>query len=412
MEEKLCGTNITGNLVQSCLRERFGPQITLDRIETEIFGVNEGFTSRLMKTRLTWSEDSLKAFPNELPSRVVLKTSFPEAGESMLQHMGVDVQSLEPEIQQGLLNAAELQHQNECNVYNYLTSQCPIPLVKCYAAVPAKENVHSGLIVMEDLSDRAAVISDIGSGLNYAQCMAGVTALVDLHAWCLTTDVPWEKQFFRLEERKELVDTVLYVGALRPSLHLVKETYEQFASIDIDKIMEYLDLDPYIAEMNTHRGRMKDVLVHSDFWANNLLFELQSPQDAGAKSKVSDRLLAIIDWQTAHKGSCTTDLCRLVMNSSLVLPTMDDIRGVFQFYYSRLVEKAGQDRIKMSFQEMSKMFERQFAVTAIFFMAHLPFAFTLISGEDSEIVMEKFSTLLQVFHRNYQFAVEILGLPN
>jgi thiamine kinase-like enzyme len=46
------------------------------------------------------------------------------------------------------------------------------------------------------------------------------------------------------------------------------------------------------------------VIVHGDLWPNNILWSTSSSSSTAAAT--ADELLALLDWQVAHYGTCSS----------------------------------------------------------------------------------------------------------
>lgn len=127
-------------------------------------------------------------------------------------------------------------HEAECKAYKVLTIENPLPIPKIYGYwLVGKAN--PGVIIMEDLGERAGIIDNIATGLTFNQWRSIVECLADLHAWSLVTKIPWQQEVAGVESLEEFFKS--FTKSIPYSIKLSKEKYpESFSHLDEEKILE------------------------------------------------------------------------------------------------------------------------------------------------------------------------------
>jgi hypothetical protein len=294
---------------------------------------------------LTWEND------NGLPKRVVVKAPKMDHVNKIVEDIGA------PPMDEGFVSSA---HKTECIAYNILSQGSPVPIPKVYGCWPITET-HPGLIIMEDLTDKAGLIDNLAKGLNLNQWKSIVASLADLHAWSLTTKVPWREQVCGIESL-----TVIFKGFQEMSefgLRAAKEKYpEYFADLDEKACLKHLHPDAMIAKHVSFRKLMDDVMQHGDTWINNIMFG-KKPDGT-----VDDTVKAFVDWQICVQGNGLNDITRLetwCVNHEM---RRKHYKEMLHFYYDRLKAKAG-EKINLSFENLEKIYEDTFVLNGFMFVS-------------------------------------------
>lgn len=85
--------------------------------------------------------------------------------------------------------------------------------------------------------------------------------------------------------------------------------WQLLADVDVDKTVKWSTHDSYVDTLESYKGHMPPTLAHGDMWCNNAMFER-------VKDSVGNKLVAIIDWQSAHIGHPLEDLGRVLSFST------------------------------------------------------------------------------------------------
>lgn len=127
-------------------------------------------------------------------------------------------------------------------------------------------------------------------GLTLPQILNATAALAQLHGWSLITNVNWRDHVPDFQSREPVYKQCF--SSVLSAYQTVKDAYpDHFGSMDVEKLKTFLTFDNMVKYGTCHHPHMEDVLVHGDYWANNIMFE-KDPDGT-----VGDSLVAIVDWQ-------------------------------------------------------------------------------------------------------------------
>ncbi|KFD55667.1 hypothetical protein M513_03415 [Trichuris suis] len=323
MNKPLCGTKLTGEILEQALvaAGKAAPG-SLDSVSAEKIGNCEGYMSDILRVFLVWKEcRKTSAYPNKILVKMPKQDSVDILTESFDQKLADQIkQSVKVDILTRI----------ECAVYRMFSKEAPeIPIPKCYAVCTKEENPMV-FIAMEDLSPRAET-PDITSGLTKGQLINCAEALAALQAWSFNTPYEWKKEVPDMLTHADRALSLL--GSIEKQLQVsIKKYPAHFKCVDAKKISAALcDREKTIAAMTAYKKLVPDVLVHGDFWANNILFEVDNKTNS-----VSDRIAAIIDWQVCHQGSFAEDLARLYSYSVDADVRRSTMMDVFRHYFDKM----------------------------------------------------------------------------
>jgi len=261
-------------------------------------------------------------------------------------------------------------------LYNVFGKDAPIPTPRIYVALPVTEN-GPGMIVMEDMSERASIPPSVLTALTYEQALIGVLTIARLHAWSLTTQIDWKTQMTTLKYQDDLQK--MFSTHLPSALKVTKEKYpDQFGSTNVDELLPLVKFDHIAKIFYEHREFMDDVLVHGDYHMYNILFEKNED------GTVSDRLAAVVDFQAAKRGSPAADLAHF-LNFSV----SHELRRQHEYeflrrYYDEVKSLAG-DKFAATFDQILRIYEREGAMEALVRNAWSPaMVQALATGEGEE----------------------------
>ncbi|CDW53802.1 Protein NHR-246, isoform a [Trichuris trichiura] len=283
----------------------------LTSMSVKAFGSDMGMVGLLFKATLEWDP----ADP-QLPTSLVIK----------LPRMGTKsnlVEQLEKETENDLFasNFLDVTHNVEVQVYDIFDSLefPPVPIARCFMREKMNLDTKRGIIVLEDLSQKAVQLEDLSTSLTVGQLHSIASALADLHSWCITTEIDWKSPFADADERIKKIDNIQPM--VSNGLEWLKSNYE--------KRMIHKDFTP---ALNRFKPTLPTVLVHGDLWTNNIFFK---PNKHG---KCSDQLAAIIDWQLVHTGNIFEDLSIILTWCASAEIRRTHSKEIIQQYYKRLVD--------------------------------------------------------------------------
>lgn len=292
-ESFLGPTSITRENVQEAFREYLNDdQIVLEQAKADIIASGHGFSSYILRLTFTWSDKDKKKHQDALPKSAILKALSKVAIEKLVENFKMaESEAAKTDFVQMLLKS----HNTECTIYDLFgkrDSKPPVPVARAYATWKSDVTNRPPMMLLEDLSDHARVLGDGSASLTLPQLLSLAEAQASLHAWCLTTNVEWSSKFETFDERMQLMAS--FIPVLQQGLERAKALFpEEFGKMDETKFKKLLDIE-WIREMHdAYKPWMPDVLVHGDFWANNIMFRKMPDGSMG------NNVVALIDWQLA-----------------------------------------------------------------------------------------------------------------
>jgi len=324
-------TPITADHVQQAFREYLkDDKLTVVKADSKTIAAGQGFTSYIERVYLEWSDDDKKRHQS-LPKSAILKALSKDALEVLLEKFNLEDDQGRKDLAFMLTNA----HVTECSVYQMFGSTGPVPLPECYASWSGDDPTRPPLLLLEDLGDRARVLGDGSSSLSYEQLLNLAEAQAHMHAWSLSTNVQWQDNFVTFRERMEQFpsfDHMLKQGVQKAKASL-KDTI--VGKLSDEKVYALFSNEGMSKVLDVHKEWMPDVLIHGDFWANNIMFEKLPDGSMGPK------LAAFIDWQVAIKGTPMLDMGRVLSMSFDADLREKHMEAIIRRYYDTLVKKLG-----------------------------------------------------------------------
>ena len=183
-------------------------------------------------------------------------------------------------------------YEREFHFYESVAPHSPIRLPRCFGReVDPETNVH--LLVLEDLGSLS--IGDQVKGLTPAQAEASVHTIGQLQAaW-------WEST--RFDSLPWMPRRNIQVSRYRAAWPRFREAFGHHLSASAIALGDHLDI--HLEALLLAVEQQPHTIVHSDFRADNLLFDKPShPQP-----------VVILDWQLAIRGKGALDVARLLCGS-------------------------------------------------------------------------------------------------
>ncbi|KHJ48000.1 hypothetical protein D918_01265 [Trichuris suis] len=407
MNKPLCGTKLTGEILEQALvaAGKAAPG-SLDSVSAEKIGNCEGYMSDILRVFLVWKEcRKTSAYPNKILVKMPKQDSVDILTESFDQKLADQIkQSVKVDILTRI----------ECAVYRMFSKEAPeIPIPKCYAVCTkafvrlrpfvlkdtvAEENPMV-FIAMEDLSPRAET-PDITSGLTKGQLINCAEALAALQAWSFNTPYEWKKEVPDMLTHADRALSLL--GSIEKQLQVsIKKYPAHFKCVDAKKISAALcDREKTIAAMTAYKKLVPDVLVHGDFWANNILFEVDNKTNS-----VSDRIAAIIDWQVCHQGSFAEDLARLYSYSVDADVRRSTMMDVFRHYFDKMKMWAPGAISSVPFEIAYHIFENAVFHNALMLVVYATYFSDFLARDNPTLE----SALLRRLEENYKDAARFFN---
>lgn len=284
-------TAITRENVQEAFREYLNDdQISLEKADADIIAAGHGFTSYIIRLTLTWSDKDKKKHQDALPKSAILKALSKEAIEKMFGHLKVSQEEFE---KIGFMQLLVKGHDIECTIYDMFgkkDSKPPVPVARAYATWKSGANGRPPMMLVEDLGDRARVLGDGSLSLTLEQLLNLAEAQASLHTWCLTTKDEWRNKFETFEDRVQMM--AAFIPMMQRGLESAKQAFpDEFGALDEAKLGKLFEIETMRKMHDTYKAWMPDVLVHGDFWANNVMFNKLPDGSMG------NEIVAVIDWQ-------------------------------------------------------------------------------------------------------------------
>lgn len=143
MNEKLCGTPITGDYLAKHLKEALGPHAILRSVEGKKIAEGQGYGSNLLRLKLIWEVE------DNLPQSVIVKAPTAESMQKLMETMAGTAEENE-KMKEAMAKAMLAVHDNECKFYDLVGKMPPVEMPNCYVALPVMDTAP-GMIVLEDL---------------------------------------------------------------------------------------------------------------------------------------------------------------------------------------------------------------------------------------------------------------------
>lgn len=299
MDDQLCGTNVTGHTLSHLLSK--SPKLHLNghqlvNVEAVVIGENQGFTSKILRVTLKWSDASA-----DMPKTVVVKVIGSTAMDQMLQHMPKEkIDAFYEQLRHA--------HNIECKIYDLEGLKKIVPMPVCYGKIESKDG-KPGIMVLEDLGDRAVVLpmTSWPEGLTPGQAGQVLESLASVHAWSVN-HTEWRKEIPSLKEFNVLEPLVeSLVGMFPQSKKLFPDL---FKDMTLERLTERINPKTYTELFGCDpkaKYNLPLVLVHGDVHVMNMMFNKKEDGKAG------DKLVALIDWQISHQGCAAEDLARILV---------------------------------------------------------------------------------------------------
>ncbi|KFD48732.1 hypothetical protein M514_10362 [Trichuris suis] len=392
-------------LVETELNRKFGVSRTLHSYHGELIGQGYGSICKIYLLKLQW-DDEIGEEKAILPASVVLKVPRTKDHSELVNKFARMAE--EERSNEGIGPAQHIPkfHNNEVNAYAMFMgeSKPPIPIPACFYARKATDEVQ-GMLLLEDLTDKAALIDDISSGMNLAKVMDVASILAKLHSWCLTTKVEWKNRFTRIFGNVE--EATRFRQFLSNGLAQLKKEYpDRFGHVDDQVVLRYLDIQRWSALLRSVSQTVPTVLKHGDLWTNNILFKRSS------NGVPDDKVVALIDWQLVEEGAPLEDLCHLLIWSTSTSFRREYDRYVVNRYYQMLCGCIEGQVTLPSFEAFWLAFEAIFPQRAFLLICFFPVLVGTVIKTNHPNGHTRLEEMISRALAAYEDALVYLGKPN
>jgi len=273
-------------------------------------------------------------------------------------------------------------HNRESKFYEMFTNDH-----LCLPEMYGIEN-EKGLILMQDLG-QMGTNADFFDGCRFEQAVQVTLQLARFHAHCLQKVDAEEMLLHFPSNRKPLLSNfgkvIAHCGGGMRAKHPEMLDCAEFdlLSLFFDSATEFMKRS--FGDAHEILG-MKPILSQGDMWIGNLMWQKD------CQGKASDKLVGIIDFQTAHTGSCGEDLARMMvacMDGDLRRDCELDILDIYtQELQRRLKAEYGAD-LPFTAQEIKAAYEFVFPMQTMLVMFCSSFLLQTLDGEEDELMAIK-----------------------
>ncbi|KAK0420974.1 hypothetical protein QR680_014999 [Steinernema hermaphroditum] len=269
-------------------------------------------------------------------------------------------------------------HEAECDFYEHYAPNLDFPVPQVYGALRCVDATGPGVIIMESFCEKADTVT-LAAGFNQYQLfnIAKHLALFHKHFLCLRSEEWRGKHDSSTNVVKRLVNTDFFSTNLE-KLRLLKPG--QF-NHGINRFLPYGKLAKFIKfglQDAYKEAGLPSVLVHGDFWCNNILWR-KNPDGS-----LSNEIAVVVDWQLFDEGSPIRDITR-----ALVMCMDADIRREYQYdilqcYYDtllKLMQEEGQ-KLEFTFEQIVRAYKGSFIYQAMLIMCLGPYLSSFESQSD------------------------------
>lgn len=228
MTDLICGGPATKSFIERTLQEHFKTNAKLEHADGEVISKGMGFTSDVIRVHLTWSSVGES---NTLPSKVIVKAPKISNMTKLMENFGT------PDAASASAQFVPIAHATECRTFDLLSAHHVVPLPKIYGYSLITEK-DPGMIIMEDMGDRAGIIENLTDGLSVDQWRSVVETLADLHGWSLNTDEPWRETYPGPETMMAVMKGYMQ-SAPAIAKHVV-EKHPELSSVDLEILAEVI----------------------------------------------------------------------------------------------------------------------------------------------------------------------------
>uniref|UniRef100_A0A914H175 CHK kinase-like domain-containing protein n=1 Tax=Globodera rostochiensis TaxID=31243 RepID=A0A914H175_GLORO len=275
------------------------------------------FMSTILKVILHWKDPKYG-----LPSSIVMKIPAPKYTTLVEQKNAIraKIEAAEEPPRDTFMDEALMEesgtflieaHKREIAFYECLPRlDSSLRLPKFYFGSDYSPHHNNGLIIMEDMSTRAVSLPTI-PGFN------------DAHNREWEPPVPMEMRLDFIEGMRSKAEELAKIepNQIGP---LIRKLLPMFT-------VEYCEMSSY----NGAKYGFPACIVHSDLWSPNILWEKD------ASGRPTDRLCAIIDWQTVHNGNPCTDISRLLALNTFGQYRRDNTDRLLEYYTRKVADHLG-----------------------------------------------------------------------
>ncbi|PIC27266.1 hypothetical protein B9Z55_019577 [Caenorhabditis nigoni] len=400
----LYNTHVVLEDVQEVIGEQMNTKARLgENTKYTVVGDGNGFMSRVILVEPDWTVTD-----DHLPTKFVLKITSCMHVHGLVEKMrSTNPNALSPEQEAGLWamfeNEAQQLHNREVNLYkitekwnkNEVLLSPKIYFSKKFDA----NNKTKGFIGMEFVSD--VTIRHLYANAKPHELHPVLRSLATLQAESLKlTDE--EKQSIAGFDFKQLMGTMMNEGGMKNILEQTRDINRERLTKGADTMeafgTEVVNFE-LACNLNKYVGIERNVLVHGDLWAANILWK----EDDG-KFSVSK----VIDYQLIHMGNPAEDLVRLFLSTLSGNDRQTHWERMVDQFYDYFLEALGDQEAPYTIDQLKESYRHYFVTAGLIMMPmYGPIAQAKLSyssdnehvEEYREILTEKAEHLLEDLER-------------
>lgn len=332
-------------------------------ISGKLIAEGKGFLSLIAQLEFQWPVGTSASVPRSLVMKIPTSANL-ESGLStdITDKMDLMVSKM-----------VEMSHNNECRLYQRFSldfppgREPPVTIAKIYAFESEEsQTTEMRYILMENFVGRGKTPDFVKQTLTEAQVRAVVTELARLQAYGISHP-DWNNDFklesFDPEPWKSLPE---FAKAMRSRIRAHYSDYLTLSDSEIDSICD----KTYEARKRVYINKIPKnltVMVHGDLWLNNIIFEYDAGND-----RITDKLMAIIDWQAIRVGFPTEDFARLLATSVEPELRRQYIGEWLDLYYKELLARLSIGvSPPFTLEEVMNSWKESFTFAAVGFLMHV-----------------------------------------
>lgn len=407
----LFNTHVVLEDVQEVIGEQLKTKARLgENTKYTVVGDGNGFMSRVVLVEPEWTVDDA-----HLPTKFVLKITSCMHVHGLVEKMRAsNPNALTPEHEAAMWamfeTEAQLLHNREVNLYqitekwnkNDVMLSPKIYFSKKFDA----NNKTKGFLGMEFVED--ITIRHLYANAKPHELHPVLRSLATLQAESLNmTDE--EKKSISGYDFKQLMGTMMNEDGMKSIYEQTRDINRERLTDKANKIEAYgLDVVNFelACNLNKYMGIERDVLVHGDLWAANILWK-----ETDGKYSVSK----VIDYQLIHMGNPAEDLVRLFLSTLSGSDRQAHWERLVEQFYEYFLEALGEQQIPYTIEQLKESYRHYFVTGGLIMMpmygpiaqAKLSYATDTEHVEEyREILSEKAEHLLEDLERWHLYSKE------
>lgn len=408
----LFNTHVVLEDVQEAIGEQMNTEARLgENTKYTVVGDGNGFMSRVILVEPDWT-----VADDHLPTKFVLKITSCMHVHGLVEKMKSSnpaAVSAEHEAAMWSMFETEAQmlHNREVNLYkmtekwnkNDILLSPKIYFSKKFDA----DNKTKGFLGMEFVSD--VTIRHLYANAKPHELHPVLRSLATLQAESLNmTDE--EKQSIDGYDFKQLMGSMMNEDGMKNIYDQTRDINRERLTEGTDKIeafgLEIVDFE-LACNLNKYIGIERDVLVHGDLWAANILWKQEDGKYSVSK---------VIDYQLIHMGNPAEDLVRLFLSTLSGSDRQNHWERLVDQFYEYFLEALGDQDAPYTIEQLKESFRHYFVTGGLIMLPmYGPIAQMKLSlssdnenvEEYREILTEKAEHLLEDLERWHLYSRDL-----